>query len=177
VSVWGHHLRVVAPHIHASFFAFDRLGRPPEALLKNWLVMFKPDTYEVVKDKGIIGVLYQHRKRFGQLSEGDRFVAYVSRDRVVDGYGTLTSDPYEDVTPVWATFERYPERCQVSFEQAGARKDAKELLWHLECWPDPMKTSPSNYLFCKGGFLEISDDDYELLVGVLHGAPPPTNAT
>lgn len=145
--------------------------------MRNWLLMFRPDTYMVVKDKGVIGVLYQHRNRFAELSKGDRFIAYVSRDRVVDAYGVLASDPFEDATPVWKTRERYPERCRVSFEQTGARKDAKDLLWHLTCWPEPMKTSPSNYLFCKGGFLEISDDDYDLLVGVLNGAPPPTGAT
>jgi hypothetical protein len=102
----------------------------------------------------------------------------VSRDRIVDGHGTLAGDPYQDVTPVWSTRERYPERCAVTFEQTDARRDAKSLLWHLTCWPEPMKTSPSNYLFCKGGFLQISDEDYTLLRWVLDGNDPvaPTNA-
>lgn len=143
--------------------------------MKSWLLMFRPDTYEVVKERGVVGVLHQHRKRFVEISTGDRFVAYISRKRVIDGHGQFTDDPYQDVSKIWSTRERYPERCPVSFQQTGAEVDARDLLWHLSCWPEPMKTSPSNYLFCKGGFLEISDADHDMLVSVLNGAEPPGN--
>jgi len=51
-------------------------------------------------------------------------------------------------------------RCNVAFEKKGGNRDAKTLLWHLGCWPEPIKTSPAKCLFCKGGFLEISDEDW-----------------
>lgn len=140
--------------------------------MANWLLMFRPDTYATVKDRGVIGVLHQHRTRFASLSAGDRFVAYISRSRLVDGHGRLAGDPYVDVEPIWSTREHYPQRCEVAFDRTGAAMDATTLLWHLDCWPNPMKTTPSNYLFCKGGFLQISDHDRDFLIEIIEGRRP-----
>jgi len=61
---------------------------------------------------------------------------------------------------VWSENKFYMLRCNVAFEKKGGNRDAKTLLWHLGCWPEPIKTSPAKCLFCKGGFLEISDEDW-----------------
>jgi hypothetical protein len=135
----------------------------------DWLILFRPETYATVVEKGIIGVLDQHRRRFAELAPGDRFVAYLSQRRVLDGYGQITGAPYLDTSPVWSTFERYPQRCTVRFARTDASVDAGEHLWHLNCWPDPMKTTPSNYLFCKGGFHRLAPGDYDALVGFVDG--------
>lgn len=49
--------------------------------MKNWLLMFRPEAYEVVKEAGLIGVLHMHRRRFAELADGDRFLAYISKIR------------------------------------------------------------------------------------------------
>lgn len=138
--------------------------------MRHWLLMFKPETYEIVKDRGVIGVLHMHRRRFADLADGDRFVAYVSRRQVLDGHGTIVGRPYQDVEKLYPGNELYPERCRVAFEQVGAGVPAAQLLWDLDAWKareKPLTTQPWNMLFCYGGFMAVPESDYRRLVGVI----------
>lgn len=129
--------------------------------------MFKPDTYEIVKERGVIGVLYMHRRRFAELADGDRVVAYISKRQVLDGHGTIVGQPYEDLERLYPGRELYPERCRVAFERVGAATPAAELLWGLDLWAlreKPLRTQPWNMLYCYGGFMEVPESDYRNLV-------------
>jgi hypothetical protein len=138
--------------------------------VKHWLLMFKPETYEVVKEHGVIGVLHMHRRRFAELADGDKFIAYISRQQVFDGHGTIVGQPYEDLERLWPGRELYPQRCRVAFERVGAQAPAGDLLWELDAWElreKPLNTQPWNMLFCYGGFMEVPESDFERLVGVM----------
>jgi hypothetical protein len=138
--------------------------------MKNWLLMFKPDTYELVRVRGVIGVLHMHRRRFAELADGDRFIAYVSRRQVFDGHGTIVGIPFEDIAKLYPGRELYPQRCRVAFDRVGAAAPAKELLWELDVWKareKPLTTQPWNMLFCYGGFMEVPESDYRRMVGVM----------
>ena len=138
--------------------------------MKHWLLMFKPDTYEIVRERGVIGVLNMHRRRFGDLADGDRFVAYLSRRQVLDGQGTIVGPPYQDVEKLFPGNELYPERCRVAFERAGAGVPAADLLWNLDVWKErekPLTTQPWNMLFCYGGFMQVPESDYRRLVELM----------
>jgi hypothetical protein len=154
--------------------------------MTNWLLLFKDETYKTVRKHMQIGVLDQHRRRFANVSAGDRFVAYLSQPGRVDGHGRFTGDPFETAEPLWGSREkkvagsketvtvpRYPRRCTVAFDQADVARTAGNLLWHLHCWPEQMTTSPGNYMFLRGGFTAISDADYHLLRAVLDGGELP----
>lgn len=134
-----------------------------------WLFMFRPDTYEKVKQHGTVGVRHANRRRFAALSEGDRFVTYVSRTKQLDGYGQLTGNPFEDDTMIFAPDQVYRQRCRVDFERTGAERSAGDALWGLSPFQRQMKTTPTNLIFCKGGFIEISRDDHEYLVDFIEG--------
>lgn len=140
--------------------------------MKNWLLMLKPDTYVDAQAHGLIGVLHMHRRRFAQVSPGDRFVAYISRSRLLDGHGTILSVPFESTSDTPVGWERYTQRARVRFDGTGASRDARELLWGLSVWGSELRTPPSNMLFCKGGFLEVPDSDYDWLRAVLNGDAP-----
>ena len=88
--------------------------------MRHWLFMFRPETFEVVRREGVIGVLDTHRRRFAALVEGDRFITYLSRLRVLDGHGVLTSGPYVDDTQIFPVAQRYPWRCRVTVQRTGA---------------------------------------------------------
>lgn len=138
--------------------------------MKHWLMMFKPETYEIVKERHVIGVLHMHRRRFAALQHGDRFLAYISRQQLLDGHGTIVGQPYEDVERLWPGRELYPQRCRVTFSQSGAALPAKDLLWELDAWKlrtEPLNTQPWNMLFCYGGFMEVPESDYRRLVGLM----------
>lgn len=142
--------------------------------MTNWLLMFKPDTFEVVKDLGVIGVLHMHRRRFAALTEGDRFVAYLSRRQVLAGYGVIASAPFQEVEPIFPGRERYPQRCRVTFQRVCAGVPAGDALWELDAWKEretSLRTQPWNMLFCYGGFMEIPDSDFERLRGMISACP------
>lgn len=142
--------------------------------MNYWILMFRPETYELVKRHQTIGVLEAQQRRFSQMKSGDRFVAYVSRERLLDGHGELTSDPFIETTPIFGAGQVYPRRCRVKFLETGGAKDAREILWGLSKFQEmPMKTTPTNYLKCYGGFMELTKKDYDWLLEVIRGTWSP----
>ncbi len=134
--------------------------------------MFRPETYAEARNHGLMGVLHNHRRRFAEISAGDRFVAYISRERVLDAHGEVVGPTFQAVTAEPPGWIRYTERAPIRFEETGAGIDARELLWGLTVCGEGIKTEPSNLLFCKGGFLEIPKEDYDWLRDVMAGRAP-----
>ena len=147
-----------------------------EVCVKHWIVMFRPETYAAAQAHGMMAVLHSHRRRFAEVAVGDRFVAYISRQRVLDAHGEVVSEPFEEVAQEPKGWIRYTERARVRFDQTGAAIDARELLWGLSVCGEGIKTEPTNLLFCKGGFMEIPKDDYDWLRDVMAGRASPTPA-
>lgn len=133
--------------------------------MKYWLFMFRPDTYAKVREHGTVGVRHGVRRRFREISKGDRFAAYISRKMCLGGYGEVTSDPYEEDTVIFAKDQVYRHRCKVHFEDNGNQPPAGDALWGMSFCCDGMKTSPTNLMLCKGGFMEISEEDWGFLRG------------
>jgi hypothetical protein len=138
--------------------------------MRYWLFMFRPDTYAKVREHGVVGVRDGVRKQFGQIRKGDRFAVYVSRVQQLDGYGEVTSDPFEGDTLIFAQDQLYAHRVRVRFDGAGAARPAGEMLWALSPFQGTIKTTPTNLIFCKGGFIEISAQDYDVLVQTVDGS-------
>ncbi len=137
--------------------------------MRHWILMFKPETYEVVQSHGVVGVQPKNAQRFFELAPGDKFITYVSRARLLDGHGEIRSEPFNDVSDIGPGWPYYALRARVRIDQTGAGKDAKDLLWGFSTF-DGIRTSPGNYLFCKGGFLEIAEKDYRWARSVLDGS-------
>jgi hypothetical protein len=137
--------------------------------MRYWLFMFRPDTYEKVKEHGTVGVRESVRKRFAEVRKGDRFVVYVSRAKLLDGYGEITSDPFEDDLMIFSEDKVYPWRCRVAFDNVDAEVPAGDELWGLAPFEGLKTTTPTNMIFCKGGFVEISKNDYERVVELTRG--------
>lgn len=137
--------------------------------MKHWLFLFRPETYQQVQEGHLVGVRDAHRKRFSELAPGDKFVSYISRKRVLDSHGEIAGEPYTSTDLIFPGWQFYTHRCKVEFLETGKQIDARELLWGLSVFDENMKTNPANYLFLKGGFLEITPEDYAWLRKVLSG--------
>jgi hypothetical protein len=150
-------------------------GEGTEAAKGNhWLFMFRPETYELVKKHETLGVLKSHRARFSTLAPSDRFVSYVSRLQILDGHGVVESSPFESTESIFGDrSERYPHRAKVSFVETGLGRDGSKLLYGLSAFQEGLNTTPANTVLCKGGFLEITQEDYEWLVGCMRGTIQP----
>ena len=141
--------------------------------MKHWLMMFRPETYGDVQTHGTIGVRITARKLLKNLSKGDPFVAYLSRVQQVDGVGKVVGEAFVDDTPIFSGNKVYEHRCKVSFTESGLARPVADTLWSLSCFPKEMKTTPANYIYCKGGIVELTKDDFDLLVRVMHGEEDP----
>ena len=137
--------------------------------MKHWLVMFRPETYRDVKAHGTIGVRTGAKKLLKELSIGDHFLAYLSRVQQIDGIGTVAGEAFVDDSPIFSGGKAYEHRCKVTITESGFARPAADTLWSLSCFPGQMKTTPSNYIYCKGGIIEITKDDFDLLVRVMRG--------
>ncbi|GMU52620.1 MAG: hypothetical protein AMXMBFR33_17660 [Candidatus Xenobia bacterium] len=138
--------------------------------MRNWLLAFRPDTYEKVQQHGTIGVLKHHRKRFADLAKGDRFIVYLTQVQCLDGHGLIDGSPFEDTKPIFGEGQNYPNRCRVKFLETGVRRPVGDSLWFLDVFRELNNTVPTNMLFCRGGFIEIPGSDYDYLRGILGGA-------
>lgn len=141
--------------------------------MNYWVFTFRPEMFDIVVARGVLGVNSQHESRFFQLAQGDRFVAYLSKKQQLAGHGELTSEPFVDDSNVFGPDVHYPYRCGVRVNTENEPRDARELLWGLSEFDGrEMKTTPANYLFLKGGFLRVSERDYLWLKEVLEGKVP-----
>lgn len=140
--------------------------------VKHWIVMFRPETYAAAQEHGLMAVLNQHRRRFVDIAPGDRFVAYISRQRLLDAHGEVVGEPFQESGALPAGWERYTERAKIRFDQTKAGIDARELLWGLSFVNDKLKTGPANMLMIMGGFMEIPQSDYQWLRDVMAGKAP-----
>ena len=139
--------------------------------MRYWLFMFRPDTYEQVQKHNTVGVRDGVQKRFMELRPQDSFVSYISRVQKLDGYGKIESLPFVENTLIFSKDKVYQHRCKVSFDKKGAAVPAGDILWFLETFDGLSKTSPTNMLFCKGGFIEITAKDYQTLTDLIDDPP------
>ena len=138
--------------------------------MSHWILMFRPETYQLVQQHGLIGVHPTFRKRFSEMKVGDKFVAYITKRQVLDAHGELSSDPFLDESAVFGERGLYPHRCKVKFEHKNACKPVGDLLWSLTPFTQiEMKTTPANYLRCYGGFMKIPRADFAWLTDVIRG--------
>lgn len=131
--------------------------------MKQWIILFTPETYDVVKAKSLIGVRSNVWKSFSEnMKPGDRFIAYVSKKMTFDGFGTIAGDAVFEDTKIFHEEKWFPCRRKVKFEKTGLEKPSGDLFQGVAPFNE-VGTGPGNYLMCKGGFVEISKKDFDWL--------------
>ncbi len=135
--------------------------------MARWLFTFRPETYDQVKAHGLVGVRARHRERFERISPGDSFVAYVSRVQHLDAIGRITGRPFRDDSDVPTGWGPYEQRAPVFIERDGLAVPGKEPLWGLSMFADGVRTEPSNFISIMGGFVEVTEQDWQMLTAAL----------
>jgi hypothetical protein len=131
-------------------------------MMTHWLFCVNQSTFPNVVKHKTVGVRENRKKSFGAIKKGDAFVVYVSKEKVFRGYGTITSDPFEDNTLIFSKEKVFPNRVKVKFAESKLEKPAKDLLYGLK--PFEESVNAGNLLMCKGGFIEINKGDYQWLL-------------
>lgn len=132
--------------------------------MKHWVILFTPETYDVVKQKSLIGVRANVWKSFSEnMKVGDRFISYVSKKMTFDGFGTIAAEAVFEETKFFHEDKWFPCRRKVKFEKTGLGKPSGDLFQGIAPFNE-VGTGPGNYLMCKGGFIEISKKDFDWLL-------------
>ena len=116
-----------------------------------WMVSTTLDDFQVTRDKGysILGMGARYRRRAQRMQPDDRMLLYVKQLRKWTGVVSVTSEYFEDRTPIWnigTRGENYPYRVKIKPEIVLREEDYIDALvlaprmeylkrWLPESWP------------------------------------------
>jgi predicted RNA-binding protein len=145
----------------------------------NWIIVGSPDNFAATRSLGftIQGIKSRHRKKAEAMRPGDRIVWYITGQKAFAGYATITSDYYEDHTPIWKSrdpkkdAEDYPFRVKIQPEVVldddafiPAEPIARQMTYVAK-WPAANWT-----LAFQGNVHKIDDADFDLIASALREA-------
>ncbi|MCM8745721.1 EVE domain-containing protein [Thermomicrobium sp. CFH 73360] len=137
-----------------------------------WILVGSPENLEATRAHGfrLQGFKSRHRKKAESMRPGDRLVYYVTGVQGFAATVTVTSDAFEDHTPIWTSrgpkkaSEDYPWRVQIEPDivlPPGLTVPAEQLaplLEHTQKWP------PEHWrLAFQGQLHRISERDFTLI--------------
>jgi len=137
---------------------------------KTWVLTGSLDNFRATRDRGfrVIGAKEGRRGMAAQIEPRDRIVFYVTVEQAFAGIVRVTSEMYEDRTPIWpgkpGKVDAYPWRFDTEPEVVLAEDEfvpAVEIvgdLEHARKWP-----AAHWHLAFQGQLRTVSDADAELL--------------
>jgi hypothetical protein len=136
---------------------------------RTWILTGSPENYEATRELGftLIGMKERRRRMAESMLPGDRIVLYLTRVKAFAGSMRLTSDMFEDRTPVWpgkpGNPDPYPWRFEAEPELVLEEFLPAELvagrLEHVRKWPAENWT-----LAFQGQLRTVSERDARVLM-------------
>jgi hypothetical protein len=144
---------------------------------RTWILTGSPENFAATRERGftVIGMKERRRAMAEQMSPGDRIVFYLTGIGMFGGSIRLTSDMFEDRTPVWPgkpgkpdpypwRFDSEPEVVLEEDEWVPA-EELKDQLEHVAKWP-----SEHWKLAFQGQLRVVSEHDARVLLDAMQGA-------
>lgn len=144
---------------------------------QTWILTGSPENFAATRAHGfrVIGMKERRRRMAEAMAPGDRIVFYLTRVGVFGGSVLLTSELFEDRTPIWPgkpgnpdiypwRFETEPEIVLDEGDELPAEA-VKDDLEHVRKWP-----AEHWKLAFQGQLRTVSDADAALLLDRLRAA-------
>jgi hypothetical protein len=137
----------------------------------TWVLTGSPENFAVTRERGftLVGMKEGRRRQAESMAPGDRIVFYLTGVSAFAASVTLTSELFEDRTPVWPGKPGNPDPYPWRFEsrpelvlEEGAWLPAeavKDRLEHIRKWPPEHWT-----LAFQGQLRTVSEHDAEVLL-------------
>jgi hypothetical protein len=144
----------------------------PEAQTQYWIVVSSLENWHktVELDFTIQGMKSRQRKKAARMKPGDKFIYYCTGVKSFAGITTITSEAFEDHTPIWVSGntkkaeEDYPFRVSIERDLALSDDDlvpaeplARQMVYATK-WPAEHWT-----LAFQGNLHNVPREDYELI--------------
>ena len=141
-----------------------------------WIIVGSPENFSTTRSHGftVQGIKSRHRKKAEQMHAGDRLVYYVTGLKAFAAVATVTSDYFEDHTPIWRSSdpkkaaEDYPFRVHIEpdvvlpeSEFLPAEEIARDMEY-VQKWPAQHWT-----LAFQGNVHRVNRHDYDLIRSAL----------
>jgi len=137
--------------------------------MANWIVVGSPENFEIARERGfdMFGFKSTRRRESASMQPGDKLIFYLTGVMKFGGIATVTSEVYEDHTPVFKTEKKpgedYPWRVRTEPDRILSKDqwlDVKEYADKLEM---TRRRGEHWRLAFQGNLHKISDEDYELI--------------
>ena len=137
--------------------------------MANWIVVGSPENFEIARERGfdMFGFKSTRRWESASMQPGDKLIFYLTGVMKFGGIATVTSEVYEDHTPVFKTEKKpgedYPWRVRTEPDRILSKDqwlDVKEYADKLEM---TRRRGEHWRLAFQGNLHKISDEDYELI--------------
>lgn len=151
----------------------------------TWIIVGSPDNFAATGAHGftVQGIKTRHRRKAEAMRPGDRIVWYITGAKAFAGHALITSESYEDHTPIWKSkdpkrdAEDYPWRFGIEatcvLEQSAwvLAEPLVPAMHHASKWPAANWT-----LAFQGNVHKLDAYDGDLLVGAINAAAPVADA-
>ena len=145
-----------------------------------WIIVGSPDNFAATRAQGfsVQGLKSRHRKKAEAIRPGDSLIWYITGAKAFAGYATITSEFFEDHTPIWKSrdpkkdAEDYPWRVRIQPEVTldeqsfVAAEPIARTMVYVSKWPAANWT-----LAFQGNVHKIDAADFELIATALTRAP------
>ena len=135
-----------------------------------WIVVGSPDNFRIAIDRGfdMFGFKSTRRRQTGEMQPGDKLVFYLTGLKKFGGIATVTTEAFEDHTPVFRSEKKpgedYPFRVRTKADivlDEDAWLDVPDYVPLLELTKKGAMKSWS--LAFQGNLHRISEADYKLI--------------
>jgi len=135
-----------------------------------WIVVGSPENFRIAIDRGfdLFGFKSTRRRQTGEMQPGDKLVFYLTGLKKFGGIATVTTEAFEDHTPVFRSEKKpgedYPFRVKTKADivlDEDAWLDVPDYVPLLEFTKKGAMKSWS--LAFQGNLHRISETDYKLL--------------
>lgn len=146
--------------------------------MQTWVLTGSQGNYEKTEelDFTLIGFKERRRKQASEMEIGDRIIFYLTKVMAFSGAVEITSDLFEDRTPIWpgkpGNPDPYPWRRETRLELALPQESwlpaesVKDEMEHILKWP------PEHWkLAFQGQLRTVSDKDAKLLMRRMKAQP------
>ncbi len=141
-----------------------------------WIVVGSPENYEIARGRGfdMFGFKSTRRRESSEMRPGDKLVFYLTGVMKLGGSATVTSEVFEDHTPVFKSEKKpgedYPFRVRTEPDvllDRGQWLDVKEFAPRLEM---TSRRGEHWRLAFQGNLHKIDDSDYRMIESEMKAA-------
>lgn len=137
--------------------------------MANWIVVGSPENFEIARERGfdMFGFKSTRRRESATMQPGDKLIFYLTGVMRFGGVADVTSEVFEDHTPVFKTEKKpgedYPWRVQTQPDRILTKDQWLDVKDYADRLDMTRRRGEHWRLAFQGNLHRISDEDYELI--------------